>query len=133
MVSALWLSKRKWNCGMRRPAGRQTPFNHAGHLLPTFEIMVVVTMFVLLIVCANVGNLLLVRSFARRHETTVRLSMGARPGRLLKQLLIEGAILSTLAAAGGLLVAYGCRDLITLLFPTQPGINQFTGGNRLAG
>jgi macrolide transport system ATP-binding/permease protein len=37
----------------------QTPFNHAGHLLPTFEIMVVVTMFVLLIVCANVGNLLI--------------------------------------------------------------------------
>jgi putative ABC transport system permease protein len=42
----------------------QTPFNHAGELLPIFEIMVVVVMFVLLIVCANVGNLLLVRSFA---------------------------------------------------------------------
>src|SRR5579859_3671234 len=44
----------------------ETPFNHAGHLLPILEIMAVVTMFVLLIVCANVGNLLLVRSFARR-------------------------------------------------------------------
>lgn len=58
----------------------QTPFNHAGHLLQTLEIMVVVAMFVLLIVCANVGNLLLVRSFARRHEMgTIALGSSRRP------------------------------------------------------
>jgi predicted permease len=95
----------------------QTPFNHAGHLLPTFEIMVVVTMFVLLIVCANVGNLLLVRSFARRHEMTVRLALGAGPGRLLRQLITEGLLLSALGAAGGMLVAYWCRHALVLLFP----------------
>ncbi|PYM07829.1 MAG: hypothetical protein DMF15_09730, partial [Verrucomicrobia bacterium] len=102
---------------MRRPAGRQTPFNHAGHLLPTFEIMVVVTMFVLLIVCANVGNLLLVRSFARRHEMTVRLAMGAGRGRLVRQLVTEGLLLSACGAAGGMLVAYWCRHALVLLFP----------------
>src|SRR5437763_3705502 len=122
MVSALWLSKRKWNCGMRRPAGRQTPFNHAGHLLPTFEIMVVVTMFVLLIVCANVGNLLLVRSFARRHEMAVRLAIGAGRSRLVKQLLTEGLILSAFSAAGGLLVAYWCSHALVLLFPARGGV-----------
>jgi macrolide transport system ATP-binding/permease protein len=95
----------------------QTPFNHAGHLLPTFEIMVVVTMFVLLIVCANVGNLLLVRSFARRHEMTVRLALGAGPGRLLRQLVTEGLLLSASGAAGGMLVAYWCRHALVLLFP----------------
>jgi predicted permease len=95
----------------------QTPFNHAGHLLPTFEIMVVVTMFVLLIVCANVGNLLLVRSFARRHEMTVRLAMGAGRGRLLRQLLTEGLLLSACGAAGGMLVAYLCRHALVLFFP----------------
>jgi predicted permease len=95
----------------------QTPFNHAGHLLPTFEIMVVVTMFVLLIVCANVGNLILVRSFARRHEMTVRLALGAAPGRLLRQLVTEGLLLSACGAAGGMLVAYWCRHALVLLFP----------------
>jgi predicted permease len=95
----------------------QTPFNHAGHLLPTFEIMVVVAMFVLLIVCANVGNLLLVRSFARGHEMTVRLALGAGRARLLRQLVTEGLLLSTCGAAGGMLVAYWCRHALVLLFP----------------
>jgi predicted permease len=95
----------------------QTPFNHAGHLLPTFEIMIVVTMFVLLIVCANVGNLFLVRSFARGHEMTVRLALGAGRGRLLRQLVTEGLLLSASGAAGGMLVAYLCRHALVLLFP----------------
>ncbi len=99
----------------------QTPFNHAGELLPIFEIMVVVVMFVLLIVCANVGNLLLVRSFARRHEMTVRLAVGAGRGRLLRQLVTEGLLLSACGAAGGILVAYWCRHALVLLFPVRGG------------
>src|SRR5712664_1489582 len=101
----------------------QTPFNNAGTLLPTLEIMLAVVVFVLLIACANVGNLLLVRSFARRHEMTVRLAIGAGRGRLLKQLLTEGLILSAFGAAGGLLVAHRCRyPLVLGLVPaTQSG------------
>jgi len=95
----------------------QTPFNHAGELLPVFEIMVVVAMLVLLIVCANVGNLLLVRAFARRHEMTVRLAMGANRARLLRQLVTEGLLLSAFGAAGGMLVAYWCRHALVLFFP----------------
>jgi predicted permease len=100
----------------------QTPFNGAGTLLPTLKISLVVACFVLLIACANVGNLLLVRAFARRHEMTVRLSVGSGRIRLLRQLLTEGLILSALAAAGAIIVAYWCRDLILLMYPSRPGV-----------
>jgi predicted permease len=100
----------------------QTPFNNASTLLPTLEIMLAVVVFVLLIACANVGNLLLVRSFARRHEMTVRLALGAGRGRLVKQLFTEGLILSAFGAAGGLLVAHWCRHALVLLFPARGGV-----------
>lgn len=106
----------------------QTPFNNAGTLLPTLGIMLVVVVCVLLIACANVGNLLLVRSFARRHEMTVRAAIGASRGRLLKQLLTEGLILSVLAAGGGLLVAHWCRHALVLLFPARSGVSMYLPG-----
>ena len=106
----------------------QTPFNNARTLLPTLEIMLAVVFFVLLIACANVGNLLLVRSFARRHEMTVRLAIGASRGRLLKQLLTEGVILSACGAAGGLLLAYWCRHALALLFPARAGVSMHLPG-----
>jgi predicted permease len=106
----------------------QTPFNNARTLLPTLEIMLAVVFFVLLIACANVGNLLLVRSFARRHEMTVRLAIGASRGRLMKQLLTEGVILSAFGAAGGLLVAHWCRHALVLLFPARGGVSMHLPG-----
>jgi macrolide transport system ATP-binding/permease protein len=106
----------------------QTPFNNASTLLPTLEIMLAVVFFVLLIACANVGNLLLVRSFARRHEMTVRQAIGASRGRLLKQLLTEGVILSAFGAVGGLLVAHWCRHALVLLFPARGGVSMHLPG-----
>jgi len=106
----------------------QTPFNHAGELLPSFEVMVAVVAFVLLIACANVGNLLLVRSFVRRHEMSVRLAIGASRGRLLKQLLTEGLILSALGTAGGFLMAYWCRQLVTMLLSVGSGKAMYLPG-----
>jgi predicted permease len=95
----------------------QTPFNHARTMGPTLEVMVAVVALVLLIACANVGNLLLVRSFVRRHEMSLRLAIGATRSRLLKQLLTEGLILSALGTAAGFLMAYSCRHLLVLLLP----------------
>jgi len=100
----------------------QTPFNNAGTLLPTLGIMLMVVVFVLLIACANVGNLLVVRSFARRHEMTVRAAIGAGRGRLLQQLLTEGLVLSLFGATAGLLVAHWCRHALVLLFPSRGGV-----------
>lgn len=100
----------------------QTPFNNAGTLLPTLSIALAVVVSVLLIACANVSNLLLVKAFGRRHEMTVRLAVGAGRGRLLKQLLTEGVIPSAFASAGGLLVATWCRNLLVLLLPARGGV-----------
>jgi len=100
----------------------QTPFNNAGALLPTLGIALVVVLAVLLIACANVGNLLLVRAFARQQEMTIRLSVGAGRARLVKQLLTEGLILAAFAAAGGLVVANWLRDALALLTPPRGGV-----------
>lgn len=106
----------------------QTPFNGAGTLLPTLGILLVVVACVLLIACANVGNLLLVRALARRHEMTVRAAVGAGRGRLLRQLFTEGLILSVLAACGGIVVAYWCRHALVLLFPARSGVSVYLPG-----
>src|SRR5437763_5485659 len=106
----------------------QTPFNNAATLLPTLEIILFVVACGLLIACANVGNLLLVRAFARRHEMSVRLAVGAGRARLWKQLLTEGLVLSLFGAAGGLLVAYWCRPALVLLFPARGGVQMHLPG-----
>jgi putative ABC transport system permease protein len=100
----------------------QTPFNNAGALLPTLGIALAVVLSVLLIACANVGNLLLVRALARQQEMTIRVSIGAGRLRLVRQLMTEGIILSVIAAIGGLVVAGWLRDALALLTPPRGGV-----------
>jgi macrolide transport system ATP-binding/permease protein len=99
----------------------QSPFNASQSMLPTLKITALVVFFVLVIACANVSNLLLVRAFARRHELTVRMAVGAGRGRLIKQLLTESLLLASVALAGGIFVAHWCRNLLVLLVPPRSG------------
>jgi predicted permease len=76
------------------------------------EILMMVSGFVLCIVCANVANLMLVRGIERRRETSLSIALGARASRLLRQALTESVVLSLLGGAAGLGVAYAETRLI---------------------
>ena len=80
---------------------------------------------VLLIVCVNVGNLMLVRSERRVREAAVRRSLGATTGRLLRQALREGLVLSLLGGAAGVLGSYWMVEALIAHAPAEtPRLNQ---------
>ena len=73
---------------------------------------------VLLIACANIANLVLVRGIARRAETSIRMALGAQRKRLIRQMLTESVVLSCIGGLAGLAVAYaGTRLLLAMAFP----------------
>jgi predicted permease len=78
---------------------------------------------VLLIACANIANLLLVRGMARKAEMSLRTALGAARSRLIRQLLTESLVLAVLGGLAGLLVAYaGTRMLLLLAFPGEQNV-----------
>ena len=73
---------------------------------------------VLLIACANIANLLLVRGMNRRAEMSIRSALGAMRTRIVRQLLTESLVLSVISGMAGLIVAYaGTRLLLAMAFP----------------
>lgn len=90
--------------------------NSLGNFRGTIFLLFAAVILLLAIGCANVSILLLARGSARQQELAVRVSMGARPARLMRQLLTESLLLAISGAALGVLVAYeGIRFFIAAL------------------
>jgi predicted permease len=112
LTKAHLLPKNEWQLA---PAARDPFFIRNQNSLDPLKALAAATVLVLLLTCANVANLLLVRASQRWKQTAVRLSLGATRGRLIRQFLTESLLLAAAGSAMGLGVAYfGVRALAQL-------------------
>ena len=88
--------------------------------LQSVTVLSVVVAVLLLIVCANVANLLLSRATARSKEISLRLSLGASRWRLVRQLLTESVVLAAVGGIAGAVVGYWSRQLLPLSIAPAP-------------
>jgi len=92
-----------------------------------------VAFIVLLIACANVANLFLVRMFQRKQEMAIRLQLGATRGRLIAQTLVESLLLSAAGGAAALLVSYWIRPIVrAILFAPETYVGSFLNWRLIA-
>lgn len=99
-----------------------------GMLLQPLRILMALSLLLLLIVCANVSNLLLARAVSRQREFGIRLAMGARRSRLVTQLLIETLMLAAGGAVVGVMLVLWMGQSLLLLLPIIDVPLDFGGG-----
>jgi len=86
-------------------------------------VLMLLTMVVLVVACLNLANMLLARGSARRPEIALRLAIGGSRGRIVRQLLTEGLVLSILGGAAALFMAWAAARQVTSTLGALPGSN----------
>jgi len=106
--------------GVRVTSLWRSPQSGGPAIAAVMAIQLAVAAVVLLIACANVGNLLLARAAGRQRETAVRLTLGASRRRLVQQLLTESLLLAIAGGVCGVAIAYWTKDFIRWFVPPAP-------------
>ena len=107
-------TNRNWSSNVR-PLVRDT----ARQIEPMLAVLMAAVGFVLLIVCANVANLMLARATGRGRELGIRVALGASRGRIVRLVLVESLVLALAGGLGGVLVGLFGVDLFTSLVPAD--------------
>src|SRR5437773_1363221 len=92
---------------------------YTGNVRPALWVLQVSVLFMLIMACANVGNMLLARAGTQEREVAIRLALGASRGRLFRQFLIQGLTLAVMGTGAGVLLAWWGVQVLPLMFKAQ--------------
>src|SRR4029077_16528236 len=92
-----------------------------GNVRPALLVLQGSVLFMLIIACANAGNMLLARAGTKKREVAIRLALGASRGRLFRQFLTQGLTLAAMSTGAGVLLSWWGVQVLPLMFKAQLG------------